>query len=120
MGGENNVVLFCDSKCVIHGAKLKVTKDEPQKEWKNSYTWTATIDTASSKIEELFKSRDEVDCYIVRGTTERVNPHGSRYPRKLKKALKTMYYGTYSRRTKWMNLAIARNLDYESKIQETK
>ena len=59
MGEENDVVLFCDSKCVIHGAKLKVTKDEPQKEWKNSYTWTATIDTASSKIEELFKDRDE-------------------------------------------------------------
>jgi hypothetical protein len=29
MGEENDVVLFCDSKCIIHGAKLKVTKDEP-------------------------------------------------------------------------------------------
>ena len=118
MGEENDVVLFCDGKCIIHGAKLKVTKDDPHKEWKNSYTWTGTIDTASSKIEELFKDRDAVDCYIVSGTTERTNPHWSRYPRKLKKALKTMYYGPYRRRTKWINLAI--ELDYESEIQETK
>ena len=112
MGDDNDVVLFCDSKCIIHGAKLTVTKDDPHKEWENSYTWTGTINTASSKTEELFKGRDEADCYIVSGTTAKVNPHGNRYPRKLKKALKTMYYGPYRRRTRWMNLAIKRNLDY--------
>lgn len=109
-------LLFCNGNILkvgkVNYGENKVKSSDFTKDMTKGFTMSCTVDTINSDLKKLFEDRDKVDCYIVSGTTARVNPHGNRYPRKLKKALKTMYYGTYRRRTKWMNLAIKRNLDY--------
>lgn len=110
-------LLFCNGDILkvgkINYGEKKVTSSEFTKDMNKGFTMSCTVDTVNSDLKELFADRGGVDCYIVRGTTEkRRYRRYRRYPRKLKKAVKKMYYGVYCRRTKWMNLAIKRNLDY--------
>jgi hypothetical protein len=106
-------ILFCTGNILkvgkINYGEKKITSSEFTKNTNNSFTMSCTVDTVNSDLKELFADRGSVDCYIVRGTTGK---RYRRYPRKLKKAVMTMYNGVYRRRTKWMNLAIKRNLDY--------
>lgn len=95
---------------VNYGEK-KVTSSEFTRDMNEVFTMSCTVDTINSNLKELFVDRDSVDCYIVKGTTV-PSPRYRRLPRKLKKAVKTIHYGVVRRRTKWMNLAIKKKLDY--------
>jgi hypothetical protein len=109
-------LLFCNGNILkvgkVNYGENKVKSSDFAKDMTKGFTMSCTVDTINSDLEELFVPRGGVDCYIVKGTSGKSCKHYHRYPRKLKKAVKMMYYGVYCRRTKWMNLAIKRNLDY--------
>ena len=106
-------LLFCNGNILkvgkVNYGENKVKSSDFAKDMTKGFTMSCTVDTINSDLKELFADRGGVDCYIVKGTTGK---RYRRYPRKLKKAVMTMYKGVYCRRTKWMNLAIKRNLDY--------
>lgn len=108
-------LLFCNGNILkvgkVNYGEKKVTSSEFTENINKSYTMSCTVDTINSNLKELFKDRGGVDCYIVQGTTVS-SPRCRRYPRKLKKAVKVMCYSVVHRRTKWMNLAIKKKLDY--------
>lgn len=110
-----STILFCNGNILkvgkINYGEKKITSSEFTENTSKSYTMSCTVDTINSNLKELFEDRDSVDCYIVQGTTES-SPRYRRLPRKLKKAVKTIHYGVVRRRTKWMNLAFKKKLDY--------
>lgn len=95
---------------VNYGEK-KITSSEFMRDMNKGFTMSCTVDTINSNLKELFVDRDSVDCYIVKRTTE-PSPRYRRLPRKLKKAVKMIHNGVACRRTKWMNLAFKKKLDY--------
>ena len=110
-------LLFCNGNILkvgkVNYGENRVKSSDFAKDMTKGYTMSCTVDTVNSDLKKLFEDRGGVDCYIVKKrTSEKPCKHYRRYPRKLKKAVMTMYYGVYRRRTKWMNLAIKRNLDY--------
>ena len=91
--------------------KKKVSSSKFTENINKDYTISCTVNTINPDLKELFKDRGGVDCYIVQGTTV-PSPRYRRYPRKLKKAVKMIHNGVVRRRTKWMNLAFKKKLDY--------
>lgn len=109
-------LLFCNGNILkvgkVNYGEDRVKSSDFAKDMTKGFTMSCTVDTVNSDLKELFAGRGGVDCYIVKGTAEKLCKHYRRYPRKLKKAVRMMYNGVYCRRTKWMNLAIKRKLDY--------
>jgi hypothetical protein len=97
-------ILFCNGDVLkvgkVNFGEKQVTSSEFTKEMNKGYTMSCTVDTINSDLKKLFEDRDSVDCYIVRGTTEKTYP---RFPRKLKKALKKLQEGRWVRLTRRMN-----------------
>ena len=108
-------LLFCNGNILkvgkVNYGEKKVSSSEFTRDMNKGYTMSCTVDTINSNLKKLFEDRDSVDCYIVKETTES-SPRYRRLPRKLKKAVKTILYGVVRRRTKWMNLAFKKKLDY--------